>query len=87
MSRLPFAKALRVKSRATHKAIPGLAAGAVGHFFWRGGGRRISGRGDGVAPTALGLSSELFPALTGWANFCRAYGAGETRSGNAVRVG
>ena len=40
--------------------------------------RRRRGRirlGGGVAPTALGLSSKLFPALTGWASFCRAYGA------------
>jgi len=31
----------------------------------------------GVAPTALGivLVVFLFPALTGWANVCRAYGA------------
>ena len=28
----------------------------------------------GVAPTALGLASELFPALTRWANFCHASG-------------
>jgi hypothetical protein len=28
----------------------------------------------GVAPTALGLASELFPAFARWANFCRASG-------------
>jgi hypothetical protein len=46
----------------------------------RARGQRIGGRGFGVAPTGLGLSSELFPALTGWASFCRAYSAEETRN-------
>jgi hypothetical protein len=47
----------------------------------------ISECGAGVAPTALGLSSELFPALTGWAIFCRAYGAEEMRSRKSRRIG
>jgi hypothetical protein len=35
---------------------------------------------DGAAPTALDASGEYFPALTGWAKFCRAYGAGKTKA-------
>ena len=30
-----------------------------------------------AAPPALGLLCLIFPALTRWANFCRAYGAQE----------
>jgi hypothetical protein len=34
-----------------------------------------NGLGDCVAPTALGTRLFDFPALPGWANVCRAYGA------------
>jgi len=40
---------------------------------------RNSIRGMCVAPTALGSRRIGFPALTGWANFCRAYGAWKRR--------
>ena len=41
---------------------------------------------DCVAPTALGIVFGLFPALTRWAKFCRAAGAGFVANGSCVRA-
>jgi hypothetical protein len=40
----------------------------------------------GVAPTALDALVDLFPALTGWANFCRAYGAGRSERSEGLNL-
>jgi hypothetical protein len=37
---------------------------------------RLARRRKSVAPTALSISRALIPALTRWANVCRASGAG-----------
>ncbi len=39
------------------------------------------------APTALGFFCDVYPALTGWAKFCRAAGAGLWRMDVVARIG
>ncbi len=50
-----------------------------------GGAAFVGVRDVGVAPMALGTVLVAYPALAGWANFWRAYGAREKEGGPYMR--